>query len=88
MEMRPSGSAMETKESQFKKAHLPMEVTPSGTTLGVTSLKACDRRLRLQMTKQSNAHASLQWTGRPEDTRERAVLKRPVPKLALFWGLA
>ena len=29
--MRPSGSAMETKEPQCSKALSPMEATPSGT---------------------------------------------------------
>ena len=32
MDVRPSGSAIETKESHCWKALLPMEVTPSGTT--------------------------------------------------------
>ena len=32
MDVRPSGSAIETKESNCWKALLPMEVTPSGTT--------------------------------------------------------
>ena len=32
MDVRPSGSAIEIKETQLSKALSPMEVTPSGTT--------------------------------------------------------
>ena len=32
MDVRLSGSAIETKESQNRNAQVPMEVTPSGTT--------------------------------------------------------